>query len=46
MKSKKQIEEKLAQIKRNKIQAKRKGANEAYIINCKLEKLFKWVLEH
>lgn len=46
MKSKKEIKNKLAQIKRNKIQAKRKGANEAYIVNCKLEKLFEWVLEN
>lgn len=45
MKTKKEIEERLAMIKRNKQQAKNKGANESYIINCKLEKLFKWVLE-
>ena len=45
MKTEKEIKKKLAQIRYNKNQAKRKGANEPYIVNCKLEKLFKWVLE-
>lgn len=45
MKTEEEIRKKLKRIQLNKNNAKKIYSEEAYIINCKLEKLFKWVLE-
>ena len=46
MRTKQEILKKLERIKRNKSVAKSDGREISYIVNCKLEKLFKWVLEN
>ena len=45
MKTEEQIRRRLRRIQQNKAAAKYKGFEKAYIINCKVIKLFKWVLE-
>ncbi len=45
MKTKEEIKKKLRGIQQSKATAKYLGYEQAYIINCKLEKLFRWVLE-
>ena len=45
MKSETEIRQRLRRIQRNKAVAKYKGRDVAYIVNCKVEKLFKWVLD-
>ena len=45
MKSEVEIKQRLRSIQVSKAVAKKKGNEIAYIVGCKLEKLFKWVLD-
>lgn len=45
MKTEEEIKYKIKNLTANKSIAKRLGYEQAYIINCKLIKLFKWVLD-
>lgn len=45
MKTEEQIRSRLKQLNSNKAMAKLKGFEKAYIINCKVIKLFKWILD-